>query len=161
MTLRHKVLGLPAKLRRLARSLHPAQARPDDHWALERLQAGERQVYLSMDPRDREHAVRVARAVAQQPGTPELLAAALLHDCGKAVRPYRVWERVLVGLVPYRWAGRVRWGALTVRADHPALGAQALALAGARPRVAQLVARHHRPGDDPEAGLLHRYDDLE
>lgn len=167
--------GLPAKFARLARSLHAAQARPDDAWALAQLTSGEAQVYRRMDPRDREHAVRVARALqahgpAPEWPTPELLAAALLHDCGKSVRPYRVWERVGAGLVPgvllraalvARLPLRGLPGAVRVRADHPALGAALLRAAGARPRVAALVAAHHRPGHDPEARLLHRYDDLE
>lgn len=161
MRLPRPLSGLPAKLRRLARSLHAAQARPDDPWALARLTPEEGRVYQGMDPRDREHALRVARALlAERPG-PELLAAALLHDCGKSVRPYRVWERVGAGLVPGGLAARLPLGPLWVRGHHPELGARLLERVGARPRVVQLVRRHHRPAADPDACLLHRYDELE
>ena len=158
-----RLLALPAKLRRLGRSLHAAQAAPDDAWALAQLTAGERRVYLSMDARDREHAVRVAQALlAGQPGSAaELLAGALLHDCGKSVRPYRVWERVAAGLVPGRLARWLPFGALYVRAAHPQLGAALLSAVGARARVIELVDRHHQPGQDAGAALLHRYDNLE
>jgi putative nucleotidyltransferase with HDIG domain len=154
---------LGAKLKRLARSVRAAQASPDDAWARHRLNAGEARVYLGMDPRDREHALRVAQGLlAEVPGAaPELLAAALLHDCGKQLRPYRVWERVAAGLLPGRLARHVPIGALWVRGLHPELGASLLRAAGARERVAELVEKHHRPGADAEAALLHRFDNLE
>lgn len=158
-----KLRAVPGKLARLGRSLARAQARPQDAWALAFLTPAEAGVYCAMDPRDREHACRVARRVQREhPGVPEeLLAAALLHDCGKSGRPYRVWERVTVGLVPYRLAERFPLGALRVRVRHPELGAALLRAAGARERVAELVERHHAPGADAEAALLHRSDDRE
>ena len=163
MPFTQKLTGLPAKLRRLSRSLLAAQASPDDTWALTHLNTGEARVYLGMDPRDREHALRVAQGLlAAVPGTSqEVLAAALLHDCGKQLRPYRVWERVGAGLVPGRLARRLPLGPLWVRGQHPELGARLLRAAGARERVAELVERHHRPGTDTEAALLHRFDNLE
>ncbi|GGQ99765.1 HD domain-containing protein [Deinococcus ruber] len=161
--LTRKVAALPAKLRRLARSLHAGQATPDDAWALAALTPSEGRVYLGMDARDREHAVRVAQALLTDhpQASGELLAASLLHDCGKSVRPYRVWERVAVGLVPGRVSRWVPLGALYVRGFHPELGAALLSGVGARTGVIELVRRHHRPGGDPDAALLHRYDNLE
>ena len=158
-----RLRALPAKLVRLARSLHPGQARPEDAWALAFLMPGEARVYRRLDPRDREHACRVTRALLRDyPALPgEVMAAALLHDCGKAGRPYRVWERVAVGLVPLALARRLPLGALRVRAHHPELGAALLRAEGARARVVELVARHHAPGPDAEAALLHHYDDRE
>jgi len=163
VSVRQKITGLPAKLRRLSRSLSAGQAHPDDAWAAPHLTAGEWRVYLGMDARDREHALRVADALrsACPDASPEMLAAALLHDCGKQLRPYRVWERVAAGLVPGRLARHVPVGALWVRGQHPELGATLLRAAGARRRVAELVERHHTPGSDAEAALLHRYDNLE
>ncbi|MVN85328.1 HD domain-containing protein [Deinococcus sp. HMF7620] len=162
--IRRKVSGYAAKFSRLWRSMSPEDAQPDDDWAAALLTPAEARVYRSMDPRDREHACRVARHLRRDhpDAGPELLAAALLHDCGKSLRPYWLWERVLVGLVPNRLARVLPpVGALGIRAHHPELGARLLAHAGARPRVARLVARHHHPGGDPEATLLHVYDDQE
>ncbi|PNY80598.1 HD domain-containing protein [Deinococcus koreensis] len=164
LRLRRKALGYAAKARRLRRSVREDSAHPDDRWALTHLTPEERRVYLGMDARDREHACRVTRhLLSDHPDAePEVIAAALLHDCGKSLRPYRVAERVLVGLIPNRVARLLPpVGALGIRAHHPELGARLLAHAGARPRVARLVARHHHPGGDPEAGLLHHYDDQE
>ena len=163
MSLPPKLLSLPARLRRLGHSLSAAQASPDDAWALFRLTPAEARVYLGMDARDREHALRVTQSLLTEvpDAAPELLAAALLHDCGKQLRPYRVWERVAAGLVPGRLAAWLPLGPLWVRGQHPALGARLLRAAGARERVAELVERHHRPGTDGAAALLHRYDDLE
>lgn len=162
--LRRKLGGYAGKVRRLSRSLRADAARPDDRWAEQFLNPGERLVYRSMDPRDREHACRVTRHLQNDHplASPELIAASLLHDCGKSVRPYNVAERVLVGLIPHRLSILLPpAGALGIRAAHPELGAELLAYAGARPRVAQLVARHHASVGDPEAALLHHYDELE
>ncbi|MPY66037.1 HDIG domain-containing protein [Deinococcus sp. SDU3-2] len=158
-----KARGYLGKAGRLARSLSPRLASPRDAWATAHLTPAEARVFLGMDPRDREHACRVTRHLLRDhpAAPPEVVAAALLHDCGKSIRPYRVVERVLVGLVPNRLARLLPFGALSVRAYHPELGAELLARAGARPRVARLVARHHHAGTDPEAALLHHYDDLE
>jgi len=163
MSLPPKLVSLPAKLRRLSQSLSSTQVSPDDAWALVWLTPGEVRVYLGMDARDREHALRVTRALLAEvsDAPPELLAAALLHDCGKQLRPYRVWERVVAGLIPSRLAALLPLGPLWVRGQHPALGARLLRAAGARERVAELVERHHRPGTDRAAALLHRYDNLE
>lgn len=143
--------------------MHEAQATPDDAWAFARLTCAEARVYAAMDARDREHAVRVAQALAAacpQAG-PELVAAALLHDCGKQRRPYRVWERVVAGLLPYHLAQRMPWPPAQVRAKHAEWGASLVRDAGGRERVAALIALHHMPAGDPEAALLHRFDDLE
>ncbi|WP_345462625.1 HDIG domain-containing metalloprotein [Deinococcus carri] len=161
--LARKARGYAGKVRRLARSLRARDAHPDDAWAISLLTPAEAHVYLGMDPRDREHACRVTRHLLRDhpAAAPEVVAAALLHDCGKSIRPYHVAERVLVGLVPNRLTRLLPVGALSVRAYHPELGAELLARAGARPQVARLVARHHHPGGDPDAALLHHYDDLE
>jgi putative nucleotidyltransferase with HDIG domain len=151
------------KLKRLARSFFVSQARPDDVWAHQRLFPAEYGVYASMDPRDREHGVRVAQKLEQDyPGArAELIAAAILHDCGKSVRKYNVLERVLVGLIPYRLSALWTLEAVKVRNEHPTRGAEMVRLAGGREDVAHLIERHHDPRADLEAGLLHDYDTLE
>ncbi|WP_019009618.1 HDIG domain-containing metalloprotein [Deinococcus aquatilis] len=159
-----KVRGYTGKVRRLSRSMSTRAAHPEDIWATEYLTPEEARVYRAMDARDRDHACRVTRHLLRDhpSAEPELIAAALLHDCGKSLRPYYVVERVLVGLIPNRLARLLPpVGAIGIRANHPELGAQLLARAGARPRVARLVARHHHSVGDPEAALLHHYDDLE
>ncbi|WP_293913997.1 HD domain-containing protein [Deinococcus sp.] len=154
---------LPGKVQRLSRSVRHTQAAPDDTWALTLLTPAEARLYLDMDARDREHACRVTGALyaAHPDASPNLLAAGLLHDCGKSLRPYRVQERVLSGLVPGRLARWLPFGPLYIRAEHPALGAELVRRAGGRARVAELIGRHHRPEGDAEAALLHAFDELE
>lgn len=147
--------------RRTVRGLHPAWARPDDVWAEAWLPGPEAALYRRMDPRDRDHAVQVARAVlARHPRAgAEVVRAALLHDVGKSGRRYRVIERVATHLVRWRPAregeasGGLR-GAWQVAAHHARDGARLIREAGGSPRVAELVARHERPGGDVEAAWL-------
>ena len=155
-------------MRRVARTfrgLHPAFARPDDDWARARLVEPERSLYEGMDPRDRDHAVRVARRVLQSdPGAPDVVVrAALLHDLGKSQRRYRVTERILVhvvkraGLLPTPDKARGS-GMFAVAARHAVEGARAIRDAGGDEHVAHLVERHDDPGRDPLAALLHDAD---
>lgn len=162
--LTRKAKGYAGKVSRLARSLRESDAHPDDPWAQTYLNPGEGRIYMGMDARDREHACRVTRHLLRDhpQASPELVAAALLHDCGKSVRRYNVLERVLVGLIPNRLTHILPpIGAIGIRAAHPELGAYLIARAGGRPRVAQLVVRHHHSVGDPEAALLHHYDEKE
>jgi putative nucleotidyltransferase with HDIG domain len=150
---------------RTVRGVHPALATPDDAWAERRLPAAERRLYLLMDPRERDHAVRVAKALLRRhPGAPdELVRAALLHDVGKSRRGYRVSERILVHLVgggalpPHPPLPGLAGARQTAR-HHAAYGAAMIREAGGAARVAQLVARHERPGADRQARWLHEVD---
>lgn len=150
---------------RTVRGVVPALARPEDAWAEARLPEPERRLYRTMDPRDRHHAVAVARALLRaRPDAPsELVRAALLHDVGKAGRPYRVAERIAVHLVrggaPPAHPREAGWrGARQTAAHHGRYGAEAIRSAGGSVRVAELVARHDDPGDDAEAALLRQVD---
>ena len=138
--------------RRTLVGLAPAFARPDDAFALRWLVGSEGEAYRAMDRRDREHACRVAqRLLALHPDAePHVVRAALLHDVGKAARPYRVWERVLVHVwtpgtamaerLPRAWRGAWR-----AHREHAAQGAAWLRGLGVDARVVDLVARHHQP----------------
>ena len=167
--------NLVNRLNRLLRAIHPALARPDDAWAAQRLPALEYSVYIRMDPRDREHAVRVAQKLLElYPAASDVLVrAALLHDCGKLLRPYIWLERIAVGLAqrPSAWSSSPlredwsthRYSALEIRLLHPLLGAALIRLAGGDERVAEIVERHHNPRayGDADALLIHEVDELE
>ena len=144
-------------VRRTLVGLAPGLARPDDAFALGWLEGREVDAYRAMDPRDRDHACRVARRLLARCPDAEArtVRAALLHDVGKAERPYRVWERVLVHVwtpgapadVRFPAALRAAW---RVHAEHAALGAGRLRALGVDPRVVELVARHHEAPDGDE-----------
>ena len=151
---------------RTVRGVHPSLVTPDDAWASSRLSDAERGLYLAMDPRDRDHAVRVARALLRtHPDAPQVVVrAALLHDVGKSRRRYRVDERILVHLVraapppPEPPRGGLA-GARQTAAHHAAYGAEMIRSAGGSARVAELVARHDRPpATDVHARWIHEAD---
>ncbi len=151
--------------RRTLAGLWPALAPPDDGFALRWLQGPEVELYLRMDSRDRAHACDVAREVLRRaPGARAVLVrAALLHDVGKSVRPYRVGERVAVHLWPAADVppGPPRdglTGALQVKRHHHRYGAAMIRDAGGSEEVASLVEAHHAGGGD-EAELLRSVDD--
>jgi HD domain len=154
---------------RLARALSPRFANPDDHWARTILSAAEFDVYARMDARDREHAIRVTKKLlGLYPDSSLILQrATLLHDCGKSLRPYNVFERVMVGLF-YRVdaqatesVGFEYLSASEVKKHHPQLGSKLILEAGGDARVAEIVAKHHAPGSDPDAKRVHEVDELE
>lgn len=148
---------LRGRLRRLLRALL-AQEAPDDAFALRFLEGEERELYLAMDPRDRAHGVRVARrllkAYPEAPGY--AVRAALLHDAGKAVRPYRTLERVLAGLfappLPPYPLRRGLLGAFQVRRHHPLYAAQRIR----DPRVRALVLDTTPPKASGGGGFTRR-----
>jgi hypothetical protein len=158
----------------LVRALSPRFANPDDAWAQSILPESEYSVFARMDPRDREHAVRVTRKLLTlHPNSSRVVQrAALLHDCGKLLRPYYLTERVWYGLL---YGFQNRWvtshqrlelpksapSAAEVKAFHPQFGAQLILGAGGDPRVAEIVGKHHDPGNDLEARLVHEVDELE
>ena len=139
-------MGLGGRLSRLFRALFVQEA-PEDAFALALLRGEEKELYMAMDPRDRAHGVRVAkRLLARYPQVPaHVLRAALLHDAGKALRPYRPWERVLVGLfplpVPPYPLQKGLLGAFQVRRHHPLYAAERIQ----DPEVRALVLEHHAP----------------
>jgi hypothetical protein len=164
------MLRLWGRVNRLFRAMRPEFAKPDDAFALAHLPEPEYKIYANMDARDREHAVRVAQyLLTQKPDASRILiSAALLHDCGKQVRPYRWRERVWAGLQPipkvdFDAAMRKKspLTALEVRALHPQLGAMLIRASNGDPRVAQIVERHHQPFDDANAAWIHAVDEWE
>mgnify|MGYP000636094446 CR=1 FL=1 len=99
-----------------------------------------------MDTRDRWHAVAVARLVLRmKPDAPDrLVRAALLHDVGKSVRPYRLAERIAGHVLPDAWLGTQRGAAGYVKRYHARLGAAMVREVGGSEAVAQLVEQHER-----------------
>lgn len=130
----------------------PGLARPDDPSARTALTDPEYALYMRMDRRDRAHSAMVVRRLKQLDRAPaaELVAAAWLHDVGKAVLPFNPLYRIVVHLWPARPLPQhplqpgLR-GALQLRQHHEAIGAGLIRQAGGRPEVAELVAALGRP----------------
>ena len=148
------------RLERLYKAFFPAQAQPDDTWALAELKVDEVLLYKAMDPRDREHATSVAkRLLLLYPDAPGyVVRAALLHDSGKALRPYHALERIITGLfklkVPIQPLSSGWRGAWQIRNHHPEYAAWRIMDI----EVAALVREHHQP--ESEWGRrLHQVDE--
>jgi hypothetical protein len=120
-------------------------------------------LFAQMRRSEQLHSLKVLHSLQRAGHTePALCQAALLHDCGKARAPFRLWERVLVVLatqaMPIRaeqWAGHAddtnlsHWRRpFAIYRHHPAWGAAAAHVCGAAPLVTQLIAEHQqrRPG---------------
>lgn len=160
------LLSAPRRALRVARALAPGFAPPDDAWAKRVLSPAEYALYLTMDPRDRHHACTVARLVLRREpaASAELVRAALLHDVGKSLAPYRALDRVVAHLYrPRHLPPEPRLtglkGVWQLGLHHDLYGARLVREAGGSERVAELVERHHRPEGDAEARLLKAVDE--
>jgi len=120
----------------------------------------QRALFLSMPPADQRHGLEVYRALqARGEMSPDLLAAALLHDVGKTAAPLPLWARAAVVLLerfaPHLLERLGREGAggwrrsFAVYRCHAAIGAELVAQAGGSPLTAALIRRHHEPPGQP------------
>ena len=129
----------------------------DQAWALDLLLPGEQQVWHRMSRQDRRHAAGVAHRVEVTLGTEAarpVLAAALLHDCGKVVSGLGTYGRVIATL-SVKLAGHdhaMAWSETAgftrrvgLYAEHPRLGADLLGIAGSAPMTVAWCAEHHQP----------------
>jgi hypothetical protein len=135
-------------------------SKADAAWAGEQLLPGEVDVWRRMSRVDRRHAAGVARRVHSALGdeaTRPVLAAALLHDCGKTVSGLGTSGRVIATLsaklaghdMATAWSetrGFTRRVGLYL--EHPRLGGELLGLAGSAPLTVAWATEHHLPPED-------------
>ncbi len=128
-------------------------------------------LFTSMSPADQRHALRVCQGL-QARGCVEadMLAAALLHDVGKAQGRVPFWTRpvIVVGkrcaprllqqVAIYPRDGLPRWRRSLGNAWwHAEIGAEMAARAGLSERAVQYIRTHHQP--DGPAAELHLVDE--
>ena len=111
-------------------------------------------LFRRMQPSEQVHSYQIfKRLQAAGQVTPDLLAAALLHDVGKIMVPLSIFDRVAIvlGKRLFRRAAQ-RWGEGTphgwrlpfvVAEHHAAWGADLARQAGASVLTEELIRRHH------------------
>lgn len=148
-------------VKRFFGSLVPrGESTADRAWVRSHLLDGEVAVWTRMSRQDRRHAAGVARRVERALGdeaTRPVLAAALLHDCGKSVSGLGTYGRVIATLSA-KLAGHEQAAAWTqtrgftrrvgLYLEHPRLGGELLGLAGSAPLTVAWTEEHHRSAED-------------
>jgi hypothetical protein len=140
------------------------------------------ELFLRQQPSEQHHSLRIFdQLVREGERSPDLLAAALLHDVGKSRFPLNPLERsaVVIGYALWpeqakKWGQGQPWGwkrPFVVAAQHPRWGAEMAQAAGAAPLTVNLIRRHQearqgreRQGEsdgieDQLLAQLQRYDD--
>lgn len=159
---------IPYRIKQGLRALFAFTAEVDDALVHRHLSAPEYDLFKTMATAEQLHSVHVLRSVlAQSPQTPpELAAAALLHDIGKARYHLAVWQKTVSVLAESFAPGlfsklstgdALNWwrAPFMVREQHPAWGADMLTAIGSDPLVIWLVGHHACPIDACEAPQEH------
>ncbi len=158
-------------VRRFLGSLRPGGPPTGEvDWVVAQLLPAERALWEAMPGPDRRHSAKVARRVEVALGdgaTRPVLAAALLHDVGKATSGLRTPGRVVATLTA-GVVGRERvieWDSAIGRyLRHDVDGARLLEVAGSDPLTIAWAREHHRPASTwtvpaPLAAALQAADD--
>jgi hypothetical protein len=125
-------------------------------------------LFATMSRADQRHSLDVYQALlARGQRDPDLLAAALLHDCGKGSGRVRFWVRPPFVLLRAFAPRALRWLARGERPwwrrpfyyawRHADIGAELAASAGLSERAVLLIRTHHQP--DGPAAELHAVDE--
>ena len=137
-------------------------SRAEQRWVAELLTPAELEVWELMAPIDRREGLVTARRLSRSQSVRahrEALAAALLHDAGKARARLGAVGRAVAtllgeGVGPARLAQWERSDGWRRRVadyrDHPAVGEDLLCARGARVGVAQWAGAHHDPDRWPD-----------
>lgn len=129
-----------------ARRLTQAEA----EWVNRHLDAGEAKVFFSQSVSDQQHGFAVAQrvvAILEDRATPNVRAAALLHDVGKQNVRFCGVRLGPIGrsLATVAWGLRLRFGVVNTYVQHNELGAELLRSVGADPFAATWALEHVWP----------------
>ncbi len=151
------------RTRQVVHALRPQIDDADLEYARSLLNAAQGDLFFAMQRRDQRHALEVASRLRPQTDNPDLLTAALLHDCGKGAVP--VWLRILNVLSPALLGHLAAengpsWRRAAYRlAHHARLGARLAADAGSSATTVRLIRGEAEPDEAPLLALLYAADD--
>jgi hypothetical protein len=141
----------PRRLAHLARrfftSLRPRPPAPTDlEWVRSALSPAEWDVWRRLGTADRVEAIATARRLpARYAADARWVAAALLHDAGKAEAGLGTFRRAVATVIGFGRDAEKVGGRSGVYLRHPQIGAELLARTGARPEAVAWAAMHHHP----------------
>jgi len=111
-----------------------------------------RELFARQEMQDQRHALDIYHTLRRRGhDEPDLLAAALLHDAGKAVRAIPAWQRaMIVCMERYTPETLARLSehersAFAIHTRHAERGAAWAERAGCSPLTVSLIRRHHQP----------------
>jgi hypothetical protein len=137
-------------------------ARPLDIQAVEAirmvLSPKQHQLFNRLSTSEQQHSYRVFSMLRDSENDdPNLLAAALLHDVGKTVKPRFWWDKIVVVLGKVLLAGKAaEWAKgeakgyrrpFVVKAHHAEWGALEAETAESSPLTVALIRNHHLQGE--------------
>jgi len=129
-------------------------------WALDNLPPEAYPLFLKQSQSEQRHALDVAQSLMKEQKSltlsdfQNLLAAALLHDCGKSKVYNRLWHRVFIVLMqkmPHSMWSRLERShtvfsvPLKTASQHAIWGGDLARGAGLDPAICLLIYEHHRP----------------
>ena len=129
-------------------------------WALDNLPPVACSLFLKQSLSDQRHALDVAQSIMKEintlncPNFQDLIAAALLHDCGKSIVCNRLWHRVFIVLMQKMpqsiWSRLERSHTifatpLKTASQHALWGGNLAQRAGLNPLICLLIHEHHSP----------------
>jgi hypothetical protein len=137
------------------------------NWALNKLPPTAASLFMQQSLTEQRHAIDVAYDLwLTHAEYPNLIIAALLHDCGKSRYPLNVWERIYIVLLqraPLKARERLLQSRplfsspLRTALDHPIWGATLALELGLDDEIIALIQYHHNPRT-PLGRLLYEAD---
>ena len=155
------------RIRQFFGALRPRVRVPDRVEAYVWLTPQQQRLFETMTIRDQQHGIIVMRRARAEAGDDRaLLAAALLHDCGKG--HVQLWHRVVYVLLRVwpsmrdRVASRhgAEWRQAIWRLmHHPSIGANLVAHTGADPEIVRMIREQDAPAkEDHRLAILQAAD---
>lgn len=148
------------RIRQFHKAVNPVIASSEITWAFDHLPPEAGPLFIRQTKVEQRHALDVALDLNKQKPVlapsdfQDLIAAALLHDCGKSLVRTRLWHRIFVVILrktPLSLWSRLEMGStifaepLKAASQHATWGSELARQAGLNPQICRLIYEHHNP----------------